>query len=141
MKGSQFPLDRHLIPLLVDPSAEDPWNYLSFDPQTGNMTPKYDPATNTFSPKGEATVRMFRLDRREALSIGYKKSFRVLNKILSNALDAQNNIRIVDEIIEHDEYGLFGWVTTSNIQNESPFAEFKAQYPDKWKYLIAYYHA
>ena len=44
-KGNQFPLDAHQRPLLIDPTAEDPWDYLLLDSHTGNITARFDPTT------------------------------------------------------------------------------------------------
>jgi hypothetical protein len=35
LKGDRFPL-QHGSPLLVDPTQEDPWQHIDFDPGTGD---------------------------------------------------------------------------------------------------------
>src|SRR5258706_10052016 len=40
-KGSRFPLENG-VPMLVDPTAEDPWQFLDFDPATGVIVARYD---------------------------------------------------------------------------------------------------
>ncbi len=49
LKGDRLPLLPGGQPALVDPSAEDPWEHLDFDPDTGNVTARYD--TRTASPR------------------------------------------------------------------------------------------
>ncbi len=39
-KGGRFPLQGE-APLLIDLSAEDPWAHLDFDPDTGNISPRF----------------------------------------------------------------------------------------------------
>ena len=58
LKGSQFPMlgDQ---PLLIDPCAEDPWLHLDFDPDTGNLTARFDIRANDWSTKGSKTVEVF----------------------------------------------------------------------------------
>lgn len=76
-KGDRFPLDDG-IPLLVDPTAEDPWLHLEFDPATGNITARIDPQSGEWSPRGTHTVEVLRLDRRGLMASGYR------HRLLSN---------------------------------------------------------
>jgi uncharacterized protein (TIGR02646 family) len=75
LKGDRFPRQGRL-PLLIDPTGEDPWQHLDFDPRTGNLTARYDKVANDVSTKGKTTVELFQLDRREALSAGHLKTWR-----------------------------------------------------------------
>ncbi|WP_449061386.1 hypothetical protein [Planomonospora algeriensis] len=55
-KRADYPRDPHTgDPLLIDPSVEDPYDHLRLILRTGRYRAK--------TPKGEATVRTFRLDR------------------------------------------------------------------------------
>lgn len=54
-KRSEFPVDEHGDPLLINPVEEDPSEHLAFSPQDG----KYVPLT----PKGEESIRVFGLGR------------------------------------------------------------------------------
>ena len=66
LKGNRFPLERG-EPMLIDPTVEDPWHFLDFEPRTGLITVRFDADSGSYSRKGEVTVEMLRLDRREAL--------------------------------------------------------------------------
>lgn len=55
LKGQQFPLDETNNPLLLDPTSENPWQHLDFDPETGNIVPRFDVEQNAFSRKGDST--------------------------------------------------------------------------------------
>jgi len=55
LKGHQFPLLGN-NPMLVDPTAENPWDSLDFDPLTGNICARFDVQLNAWSTKGEKTV-------------------------------------------------------------------------------------
>jgi uncharacterized protein (TIGR02646 family) len=55
-KGAWFPLDRQHRPLLIDPTTEDPWDFLYFDGHTGNITARYDPSSGRPHPKGVHSV-------------------------------------------------------------------------------------
>jgi uncharacterized protein (TIGR02646 family) len=74
MKGINFPLSNGQ-PLIIDPTVEDPWQHLDFDPKTGNLVARFDRASDDWSPRGEATVELLQLDRREALAQGYLRTF------------------------------------------------------------------
>jgi len=75
-KGERFPLDLTGLPLLVDPSSVNPWDYLDFNPDTYNFVARFDLATNAPSLRGAKTVELLQLDRREALEAGYRKTHR-----------------------------------------------------------------
>lgn len=66
-KGECFPVDTG-TPVLIDPTADDPWRYLDFDPDTGNISARFDTDANDWSRRGLKTVEVLQLDRREALS-------------------------------------------------------------------------
>jgi len=55
-KGDRFSLDGQHRPLLIDPTAEDPWDFLYFDGHTGIITARYDPATARPYAKGVHTA-------------------------------------------------------------------------------------
>jgi uncharacterized protein (TIGR02646 family) len=73
-KGDQFPLTAENNPALLDPTVDNPWDYLDFHPETGNIVPKFDLSENNFSKRGEITVEILHLDKREALAKRYKKN-------------------------------------------------------------------
>ena len=132
-KGNQFPLDGKR-PLLIDPSKEEPWRYLDFDPDTGNITARFDLQTYEYFAKGEKTVEVLQLDRREALAAGYIKTYhRLSNKIqrfLNEPYPLANNF--INELKEADDHGLLGWCFLGTGQNEMPFKEFRQYYPNLW---------
>jgi len=68
------------LPLLVDPTAVNPWDFLDFNPDTYNFVARFDLATNAPSLHGAKTVELLQLDRREALEAGYRKTH---NRILT----------------------------------------------------------
>lgn len=47
IKGSKFHLENG-EPTLIDPSVDEPWEFLDFDPDTGNIVARYNPDTNTY---------------------------------------------------------------------------------------------
>jgi len=133
IKGIDFPLQNG-VPMLVDPTAEDPWVILDFDPATGNIVSRFDPAVNDWDAKGEATVEVLELDRREALASGYLKTYRRLQDVVSSVLEgpAPGAADLICRLIEDDDHGLLGWCFRGAGQNESPFRELRVSHPGVW---------
>lgn len=125
MKGSIFPLDAVGSALLIDPTTEEPWDHLDFDPLTCNVVPRFHPLLGQFSPKGQATVRLMRLDRREALEQGRRRAFKRLSSVARaasldrGALDEEVHARLLDA----DDFGLWPWVLVGTGGSAQPFVD------------------
>ncbi len=137
-KGNNFPLDQQQSPLLIDPTAEEPWQFLDFDPVTGNIVARFDTATNDWKPKGTETVKVLHLDCREALAASYQKTHsRVISKVeaalKNNALNANT---LMQELRAADDHGLLGWYFLGTGQNVEPFASLRRQHPAIWQACV-----
>ncbi len=137
-KGDRFPLQGGQ-PLLVDPTAEDPWQHLDFDPVTGNLTPRFDQQANDYSPKGSRTVEVLRLDRREALAQSYKKTLRRLSVAVDRflATDGRDSGQLIAELQAADDHGLLGWCFAASGRAMSPFSELLSNRPQVWSDCLA----
>jgi len=133
-KGNKFPLQGKR-PLLIDPSKEEPWRYLDFDPDTGNLSARFDLQAKAYCPKGEKTVEVLQLNWREALATGYRKTYRRLAKKIQHFLDNPNMPAdtLIEQLRDADEHGLLGWCFIGTGQNETPFLEFRHQHPALWQ--------
>lgn len=139
LKGDRFPLSGDGEPMLVDPSIENPWEYLDFDPDTGNLTARYDADCGASSPKGESTVRILRLDRREGMAEGYRRTYRrivtcVQDFLTGGCVDPQ---RLAQELLEADDHGLLGWCLGPVGVRMTPFAELLRNTPQAWAVCVA----
>jgi len=134
LKGERFPLDETSQPLLLDPTTEDPWQHLDFDPETGNIVPRFDIDLNAFSRKGDATVVILNLDRREALARVYLRTYRRLAKIVAEALDedSPNAEHLVERLRKVDDNGLIAWCFHWAGKNTQPFCVLHETHPDVW---------
>ena len=135
LKGGQFPMHQGR-PLLIDPCSEDPWRHLDFDPDTGNLTARFNVRANNWSAKGNKTVEVLMLDQREAVAAGYQTGFRRLSAIVRTALangvvDAQ---ALFDELTQADDHGLLGWCFGSTGQTMAPFSDLVQSHPAVWAY-------
>lgn len=134
-KGNRFPLSDAGDPMLVDPSAEDPWEFLDFDPEMCVLTERFDAASGEGSARGRATVDLLQLDRREALSEGYRRTFQRLARRVREALttsDAVDVHHLVEELTQLDDHGLLGWCLGPVGANVQPFAQLRRTAPEAW---------
>lgn len=138
LKGDRFPLAEDQ-PLLVDPTAEDPWLHLDFDPITGNMVARFDVQANDWSPKGLRTVEVLQLDRREALATGYRKTFLRLSALVERSLatDAPIAADLMTALREIDDHGLLDWCFLGNGQTVWPFSSLRKKHPQTWTECVA----
>lgn len=134
LKGDQFPMQARK-PLLIDPTREQPWNHLGFDPVTGIISARYDPSASSFDRKGSKTTDVLQLNKREALSEGHRRTWRRLKEIVDGYLDnGQPSAKdLPGTLHEADEYGLLGWCFQGAGHGESPFAELRKRNAGLWK--------
>jgi len=131
-KGDAFPLNAAGLPLLIDPSAEDPWESLDFDPGTGNLSARFLLGMGQYSPKGEETVRLLHLDRREGISAGYRKTYRRLCALVVPWADDQVPNDYLEQLSEADDHGILGWFMRPPGENEPAFQDFRHRHPNEW---------
>ncbi|RYU63190.1 hypothetical protein EWI61_01670 [Methylolobus aquaticus] len=133
-KGNRFPLSNAGQPMLVDPSAEDPWEHLDFDPDTGNLTARYLANCGAPSPKGEHTVKTLKLDRREGMAAGYRRTYLRMEACVRKALteDAIELQKLAQDLQRADDHGLLGWCLGPVGARLEPFAELRRRAPDAW---------
>jgi uncharacterized protein (TIGR02646 family) len=142
LKGDRFPLDSG-APLLVDPSAEDPWEHLDFDSDTGNLMARVDRASGEPSRKGATTVDLLQLDAREALSNVYKRTFRRLRAEVDAALDAARGVgapdgaALLDRLQAADDHGLLAWCFSERGARHPSFDRLRRELPDTWNAGVA----
>ncbi|MDQ3621066.1 MAG: hypothetical protein M3463_01040 [Verrucomicrobiota bacterium] len=133
IKGCKFPLVAGEA-LMVDPTVDDPWYFLDFDPDTGNLVPRFHQAAGGTTPKGEKTVEVLQLDRREALAKGYQKSFRRICSKIEEMLPsaAPDAAALVQELTEADDHGLLGWCFRGAGVKSKPLIDLRERHPGVW---------
>ncbi len=136
-KGSSFPLDPlHSTPLLIDPTAINPWDHLDFDPVTGNLTARFDISLSQFSLIGETTIKLLHLQR-ESLSQGHLRNYKRLCNAVNMALTNRDAlVNITNTLLSDDEYGLLHWCFKSLGQTVEPFKTLKENYPNEWSQCV-----
>ncbi len=133
-KGNKFPMSGKQA-LLIDPTREDPWKHLDFDPVTGNISARFDLQLDDWSTKGTTTVDVLKLDRREALSAGYLKTLRHLSDIVQRALlgGAIAAPALITELKNADDHGLLAWCLSDRGQTIPPFNDLHQRHPAVWR--------
>ena len=133
IKGDQFPMAGRRV-LLVDPTKENPWDSLDFDPTTGSICARFDVQLDKWSLKGEKTVEVLHLDKREALSKGYLKTLRRLSETIRSELASGviNAVNLTEKLKSEDDHGLLGWCFSDRGRTLEPFSELQAQHPGVW---------
>jgi uncharacterized protein (TIGR02646 family) len=140
-KGDRFPMENGR-PMLIDPTAEDPWQHLDFDPDTGNLTARFDLQAGDWSARGVKTVEVLQLDRREAMAAGYVRTFRhlgsIVQKFLAPAVEGSMTATgLLAELREADEHGLLSWCLRGAGQSIQPFDTLRTQCPQIWADCLA----
>lgn len=132
-KGNQFPVAGRQA-LLVNPTKENPWDSLDFDPVTGNICARFDLRLNTWLPKGEKTVEVLKLDQREALAAGYLQTLhRLINTVkIELAGGTVAAAQLMHKLKPDDDHGLLGWCFSDRGQTLQPFKDLHAQHPVVW---------
>jgi len=139
-KGVQFPLTVQGEPLLVDPTAEDPWEFLDFDPETGNLNARYSLDLGEYSAKGETTVRVLHLDKREGVSAGYRKTYHRLSQLFLQWTDGDIQEGYAEQLRTADDHGLLGWFLHGSGKSEPSLARFRAAYLDALAICMRSFH-
>jgi uncharacterized protein (TIGR02646 family) len=129
-KDDKLPIEDG-VPMFVDPTLDDPWEFLDYHPPTGNLVPKY---TSPCMMKGEWTVRILRLDSREALANAYKRTHRRIVEVVKGFLDEVSPCAedVIQHLREADDRGLLGWCFSRSGSTWSPFSELVLRQPDVW---------
>ena len=126
IKRDKFPL-RGNQPLLIDPTLDDPWKHLDFDPQTGNISSRFCLAVNDWDERGTQTVKCLELDRREALSNTLLKSYRRLSHLVDESIAAGQ--ADLHRFLEADDTGLLEWCLFGTGVSRKPFSDLVAEFP------------
>lgn len=133
-KGDISPADDNGNLVLIDPTTEEPWDHLDFDPGTGNLVARFDAQTQAYSPKGERTVETLHFDRREALAASHQRTFRRLSRAVSEFLseDGGDVAHMIHALLEADDHGLLGWCIQGTGKHLPPFSDLAVRYPAAW---------
>jgi uncharacterized protein (TIGR02646 family) len=142
LKGKKFPLDRNHKPLLINPTTENPWNELDFDPTTGIIVARPDPITRTVSPRGAETVKVLQFEERQAVADGYLFTYELLEERVQTALTTPpaspaETDAFIAKLKRLDDHGLLVWCFHALGANTAPFNTLRTQNPTLWADCVA----
>ncbi len=138
-KGDRFPLDRAGQPLLIDPTVVDPWDFLVYSAETGELTARWDQTGEL--AKGVSTLEVLSTLRLEAVTEGRRRTRRRLARSVREFLGAQKPpsdpsepdvVQLLEEIGDTDDHGLSIWYFLKDGREEAPFGEVRRTYPVVW---------
>jgi hypothetical protein len=144
-KGDAFHLDVAGFPLLIDPTLEDPWLYLFFEPDTGLLTARVDENTGLAAPKGQHVTDPNVLPLNiEAVASGRRKAYRNLRRAVAAFMTASANPGSADGALEELQqavadnncYGLATWCFLRDGRNHGVFLEFVERFPEARREIL-----
>ncbi|MEW6252617.1 MAG: hypothetical protein AB1716_18420 [Planctomycetota bacterium] len=140
-KGTDFPLDESGAPLLLDPTMDDPWDHLFFEPQTGLLAARYDTQRQAADSRGQCTVDPRRSTLNdEAVAAGRRQVARRLTRIVAKGLadlvagnpSSEVEAQMLEELQDCDDFGLREWFFARDGAEESPFSDLRGAYRATW---------
>jgi len=143
-KGDRFALDTNGDALLIDPTTEDPWDFLFFDSLTGIITGRFPPAGNQPHPKGEHTTLPTTLPLNiEAVTEGRLRTTRNLRRAVRSFLEcsaesqstAESQRVLLEAVQDNGCYGLTAWFFLRDGRIESPFCELESDHEPIWQVI------
>lgn len=144
-KGDAFSVDAAGLPLLIDPTLEDPWVYLFFEPDTGLLTARVNADTGLTAPKGEHVTDPGVLPLNiEAVASGRRRIYRNLSRAVvafmtmaANPGSLESALRELRQAIEDNNcYGLATWCFVRDGSNDGVFLQFRNQFPDVRRQIL-----
>lgn len=146
-KGARFPCDVEGVPLLIDPTAEEPWAYLVFDPDTGEITARWEVSTGRENPRGLAVLAVLDSSlRHQAVTEGRKRTTLRLRRDVRSFLKEAGPIKmdiphegvqaLLEAIEDATDFGIAAWFFLSDGQNDPPFGHLRSNFPKVWNLIV-----
>ncbi len=141
-KGDEFDFDLHGVPKLINPTEEDPWEYLYYDSSTGEIVPRWV-RVNTKDPYAEYTLETISHLRSESVVVGRLAAQNNLREAVARIIEPQASrsaaSRRLDELLHsiqrNDSYGLLEWFFIHEGAEEAPFSELRRRFQAHWQIL------
>ena len=141
-KATRFRVGPWGGPMLLDPTADDPWDFLYYNPHTGGITARY--RGDMEDPRGKETLEAIPALGNEAVMDGRRRTSRNLVRAVRAFLDQAAidrptaRLDLADAIRDNDAYGLVIWYFRRDGREEAPFRELRLSHPDVWEEIVTY---
>lgn len=146
LKGQRFETNAAGLPLLINPTTEDPWDYLFFDPHTGQITARFRGDTAAPDPRGQHTTDPSVLPLNiEAVTEGRQRTYRNLRRAVDRFLevavsedtfDAARS-ELLDAVRDADAFGLANWCFARDGNRVNPFQLLRDRHLEVWQAVVA----
>lgn len=144
-KGNRFPRSASLGPLLINPTREDPWSFLSLDTDTGVLAARFK--EGDFDARGEATLAVLEPINYEAAVEGRMTTITRLREAIdgipsddSPARQINMSLKRLLEEVRRDDYGVSAWFGLWDGQSDPDFVDLAARNEAAWKRFVRYSH-
>ena len=130
-KGSSIPIGGGGAVLLLDPTAVDPWDHLFLVHETGELTPRVDPASGVEDPVGAATVNPDCLPLNiQSITEARRRAWRTLSRAVTHFLRSVQAAHDEDELAsafeDCERPDVSVWVLFREGARTEPFASLHA---------------
>lgn len=141
-KLHRFPIDASGLPLLVNPSADDPWDVLYFVPTTGILDSRITEIDATGEPvrdpRGAATLEVLGpiLNSNPVIE-GRKESWTALVDRLGSVLAGVDPVPATQRELfgSADLFGLGEFLLNREGKESAAVRQMRAESPDRWQQL------
>ena len=135
-KVEQFPLLDSGEPALIDPTKDQPWEYLVFDSETGLVVSRWNAETGEPDPRGQVTAGDVCLQINiEAVTEGRLRTKRNIIRAINAFLREASAVplgELEQALKDNDAYGLLAWYFLFDGQEDAPFCELRSHFPGVW---------
>jgi uncharacterized protein (TIGR02646 family) len=145
-KGNRFPCDESGSPLLLDPTLDEPWDFLFFDPDTGEIAARWEVGTGAENPRGKVLLEILAPLRHQAVTEGRRRiSMRLRRAVRSflahhtgeaEKLTAATIEDLLDDVDDAMDYGIAFWFFLRDGRNDEPFGQLRTRFPLIWKTIL-----
>jgi len=135
-KNLQFPTADDQ-PLLIDPTAVDPWSRVTLDVGTGMLAARFRGEVPDRS--GEATLEVLDILNQESVAEGRKNSMRRLRTAAEEALaidDRPSYLHGLWHAIREDDFGVAAWFALWEGAEADPFSALRSNRPRVWRHFV-----
>ena len=141
-KTNRFELGPDGTPLLIDPTAIDPWDHLYYEPTTGMLAARYIDGVESRLGAHTTDPEILPLNI-DAITMGRQRTARNLSSAVREFLStvdkrgvAEATSQLVQAISDHDDFGLAEWFFKRDGSTHIPFATLRANHKDAWQAVV-----
>ncbi|MFF8313202.1 HNH endonuclease [Streptomyces lydicus] len=133
-KGAKFAYADDGYPLLIDPTAVDPWEHLFLDVDTGVIAPRF--RDESYDSKGDYTLAAIPPVNDEATVEGRRRAAEKYIELAEMAAmegDSASSRRAIVKAVKYDEFGIASWFTLREGKYNSAFLLLQENCPMLWR--------